>query len=104
EQMLDALRQVVAERGPSYIYKPPGLFCKYERNGVPSCGVGVALAKLGVPVSVLTEMDFYGQIGWSNTLEVLQRAGWVLDAGALGVAKRFQTLQDNSETYEVALI
>jgi hypothetical protein len=53
--VLDAMRAVVAEQGPDFVYQPPpedGL-CVNAVNGAPSCLIGHVLHRLGVPVALL---------------------------------------------------
>lgn len=53
-EFLHALRQVVAEKGASYVYpsseRDARGVCHYWRNGQPSCIIGHALDALGVVV------------------------------------------------------
>jgi hypothetical protein len=53
-KLVDALREVAAGR-PDYAYEPPGdgVECLYVHNGAPSCLVGHALHRLGVPLGAL---------------------------------------------------
>ena len=48
------VKRVAAER-PDYVYQEQ--YCQYQHGGKPSCIVGHALYRLGMPVSVLAEID-----------------------------------------------
>jgi hypothetical protein len=54
--VLDAMRAVVAEHGPDFVYEPPTgpeELCVNAHNGAPSCLIGRVLHRLGVPVALL---------------------------------------------------
>ncbi|MFI0211975.1 hypothetical protein ACH4OV_25305 [Streptomyces diastaticus] len=65
EQVLDVMREVVAEAGEEFVYEPPtGLgVCLYVHRphgggaSVPGCLVGQVLHRLGVPLDELTEHE-----------------------------------------------
>lgn len=50
----DEVKKVAAEN-PDHVY--PEQYCQYQHNGKPSCIVGQALHRLGVPVDTLAELD-----------------------------------------------
>ncbi|MFJ8818180.1 hypothetical protein [Amycolatopsis thermoflava] len=83
DRALQLLREVVAERGADTVYQPVRLGasrpdraplpnCVYAHNGAPSCLVGHALHRAGVPVEDLAKMT--GQIDelswWPESLDV----------------------------------
>lgn len=59
DNVLDLLEKAVQTRGPDYRYRGQyeDVTCKYEKDGAPSCLVGVALHIAGVSVDELTAMD-----------------------------------------------
>lgn len=68
EELVQALRHVVAERGPDFVYpkdwKKPnssdgGFTCQYVRpdGEGPACIIGAALAHLGVPLPALADFE-----------------------------------------------
>lgn len=100
EDMLAALEQVVDERGGDFRYQSPNRKqCVYEFEGEPSCGVGLALYKLGVPINTLSDMDRPGRISLSSTQVILRDAGFEMAESAIKVAWRFQFLQDSCKNY-----
>lgn len=81
-------------------------FCRYEWNGAPSCGVGLALRKLGVPLDVLKT--------WDNGIEGANPKGSGISEvdfpdnvditdNARRVFSEFQMAQDDSKTWGKAL-
>ncbi|MFD3361605.1 hypothetical protein ACFWW5_00695 [Streptomyces albidoflavus] len=65
EQVLDVMREVVAEAGEEFMYEPPGEIgtCLYvhrtpgDAADVPGCLVGQVLHRLGVPLDELAEHE-----------------------------------------------
>lgn len=118
DKAIELLTAVVEERGADFTYTPDtenvdehhGLTCFYERNGVPSCGVGLALFKAGVPISVLAEMDNLGRdvddesaINSSGVLAILKRNGVEITDVAASTLFGFQVMQDMERPYGMAL-
>lgn len=114
EQLGRALAEVVAEAGSDYQYvTDTGTEirgrCVYQRDGAPSCMVGHALFKLGVPVDVLAQLDVASEDGEpcaiddSDAYSVLSDAGFVLDSEAAERAAMAQTKQDSGWTWGAAL-
>jgi len=100
------LKQVVEERGEGFSYKVPqgATRCLYEWQGSPSCGVGAALHKAGVPVHVLAKLDdACGEIADDETREFLQENQVILTPDATRVLWGFQGSQDNGANYASAL-
>lgn len=57
-QAIEALRAEVAQEGPDHVYeKPDGDDCFYTWGGQPSCLVGRALFRLGVPLDELRDWE-----------------------------------------------
>lgn len=114
---LNLLAQAVQERGAGFEYRHttkimvqgdyPGPMsgCWYELNGAPSCGVGVALHKAGVPLTTLDALD---QVLDSTDIEsvepVLEAHGVTLTADALEVFREFQRNQDFGLSWGECLI
>lgn len=100
EQIMTTLREVVAAR-PGYVYEPPdgpdgaSEDCVYLDNGNPSCLVGHAMIRLGMPADELAMLE-----GFSPDMQV----------GAFGVSPKAasalteaQDAQDKGETWATAL-
>lgn len=99
QQAYDALAAVVEELGPDYVYKKVGLDarCLYAFDGGPSCIVGRALVRLGLPLDVLSELD-------DDEYPSIQAQGAVLLTEAVrGVFGAAQRSQDLGDTYAQAL-
>lgn len=86
---MEALARVVENR-EDYVYRQKE-GCYYERDNAPSCGVGCALADLGMSVSQLRIMDGTGsgRIGY-----VILPAGWTMTSNARKIFAAFQRYQD----------
>ena len=113
-QAIELLEQAVQDRGPDFVYTQrsklvpnlgPSHGCWYERDGVPCCGVGVALRKAGVRINVLSIMDSMdGDTGIIAVADTLEEYGKVaLDTDALAVFAKFQDLQDHETPWGEAL-
>lgn len=115
DDAIKALREVVAERGPEYVYVAPNVrdepdavdsdgypvdpFPTYvEEDGTPGCAVGAVMAKLD-PSAFARLVDFEG-----HTPRMLVKDG-VLDAthAAVGILDSFQVYQDADDSYAHAL-
>jgi hypothetical protein len=130
DEALRLLGEVVDERGEDYVYqRPDGSTCVYaegdDEDGYrASCGVGLVLAKVGVPVDVLILLDKVNQgrvdpaqaqgtylanagsalAGDRDFVRVLaHEANLRLTSGAEWVLRRFQASQDSDDTYATAL-
>ena len=55
------VKKVAAEQ-PDKVYEKPGDTCAYEFDGKPSCLVGHAMFRLGVPLDVIRLCDNHGAI------------------------------------------
>lgn len=113
DDAIRALREVVAERGPEYVYVAPGLRdpkydeyhnalsddCKYvEADGTPSCAVGVVVSKLD-PEAYKGLVEFEG-----DTPQLLVNHGAIrATSGAVRVLNVFQIEQDAGNSYGDAL-
>ena len=105
-QAIEALEQAVEANGPDFIYEAIQTerlgrevqACRYEDQGAPSCGVGLALSYLGVTLEILKSLDREVKddtsINSLETLGLLSDAGFNLEPGAVAVFSKFQGLQD----------
>ena len=96
ETFLEALRECVAEAGEDYVYKGS---CVYALGGKPSCLIGKALAKLGVPITTLEWMDEFGDTSAKSMLPYLG----VYNDKVRRMAYAAQTAQDTGFTWGFAL-
>lgn len=115
DQAISLLEQAVEERGPGFVYtqveyaRPDGrglgALCKYEDQGAPSCGVGLALHKAGVPLPLLRSLDKDPAEDTSidTVAPILGAAGFTLTPDALTAFTLFQNLQDTGSTWGRAL-
>lgn len=106
DQVLEALETVVKGR-EDYIdprARSIGQTCKYTIDGAPSCIVGEALHRLGVPIDVLREMDctfdpMFGEDG----KRLLENKGYTFEDAAEQVLIAAQSEQDSGHTWGNAL-
>ena len=56
------VKKVAAEH-PDYVYERPADGCAYEVDGKPSCLVGHAMFRLGMPLDLIRRCDSEGPIG-----------------------------------------
>lgn len=108
DKALSLLAQAVDERGPNFVYEPVtsggGHACKYQHNGAPSCGVGLALHIAGAPIQALVDMDLDEyDTGINMVAWVLKDYGITLTSEAVAVLSRFQEKQDRSTPWGIAL-
>lgn len=94
--------QTITDKNPDHVNNPNGEgMCFYQRNGEPSCGVGKALAHLGMTSDELYFMDNLSLLQGVN--EVTMPDGWYLTEYARQVFAAFQSAQDNGQTWWAAL-
>jgi hypothetical protein len=108
DQVLVALREVVAENGADYLYaSPAGEFsdaCVYAYRdyetgqGEPSCLVGQVYVRLGIPIELILELD--GPV-W-DTIDPLEREGYTFEEEAVNALERAQNIQDKSVAFDLA--
>lgn len=97
---LSVLTEVVAER-PSFVYDPPDRGrCVYVSGGEPSCGVGHALVRLGIPVADLAQLD--SRDVSAGDLDTTGLVAFSDEATRLLLA-RFQEHQDSGVPWQEAL-
>ena len=102
-QAIEALRAVVAEAGLDYVYeKPNGNDCFYTWDGKPSCGVGRALHRLGVPMHVLHLWENSNAYSLCDNDPDEMRPALTTPLGAR-VFQFFQSRQDDGKTWSDAL-
>lgn len=100
EQMLEALRQSVAEHGEDFVYKPhdADADCVYQEDGYPSCLVGHALSRL-LPQAWQNVPGVQGNVDALS----LDPEGEALDWDAKIVAWNAQYEQDKRKPWGKAL-
>lgn len=112
DRALELLEAAVEERSANYIYEIPkdaGGKCVYQSEGVPSCGVGLALSKAGVSISALAALDHSPSldapvsIGTNSARLILAAHGVKLTPQASLVLDAFQGRQDSRSTWGDAL-
>lgn len=101
---LELLEAAVAERGADYVYERDGTRqsgpgCTYVRGGQPSCLIGLAMAKAGVPIEQLAEWDTRDNSAACFVLVDDELA----TKTAVDVMATAQSLQDIGETWGEAL-
>lgn len=107
--VLEDLQALVTERGPDFVYRAPVLdngaqgpdlpYCRYEYNGVPSCGLGKVFAdRWAVPIESLSRLDRE-----QDTEFQLRRFGHKLTPAARRLLFAFQGRQDKGLPYGEAL-
>lgn len=109
DRVLATLEEVVAEK-PDFVYVPPpashpdGPKCLYVAEGKPSCGVGVVLHRLGVPLEVLAHLD-YDDCGAGTAASGLDdyENGCLVDTKAAKLLGEFQGQQDDGMPWQEAL-
>lgn len=104
DDVIGALRAVVAEKGADYVYvnrngevASDSVQCYYVHGDQPGCIAGAAFHKLGVPLEVLAEFEL--QDAGYVAKQVLQFVSYDTQ-GALTVA---QQTQDGGGTWGQAL-
>lgn len=105
EQVLQAAREVVEEKGEDYVYEYPD--CKYAVNGTPACIVGHVVNRLDPAVFEFLATKEETESTGSEIVTSLTSRGW-LDRNfwshdaqvAMSVA---QSCQDVGETWSAAL-
>ena len=99
-----ALKDIVAEKGSDFRYDENT--CVYAKDNAPSCGVGLALDKCGVPLTVIADLDHTGfdtSFKSDGVQETLLTNGIVVTDAAKRVLTRFQYEQDSRQPYGEAL-
>lgn len=114
-QAIEALEQAVEAEGQDFIYEHiltelrgrEIQVCRYEDQGVASCGVGLALSYLGVTPEILKSLDRDTKDDTSidslETLGLLSDAGFILEPGAVAVFSKFQRSQDLHNSWGYSL-
>jgi hypothetical protein len=104
---LELLWFAVAERGTDYVYaQSPGFdMCSYvdANREAPGCGVGLALHKAGVPVSDLRGFDNEGAIHCVASSSRARSIGLEMTASAVEIFTTFQEIQDEENSWGLAL-
>lgn len=98
DMALEALNAVVDEKGGDYVYEGGRMSRTYVAYDEPSCIVGNALHRLGVPIPTLVEVDrsaIGGEVVSSRkVLDVLESSGFILDNDAVMLLATAQVMQD----------
>ena len=102
---IQGLRWAVAQRGADFIYRVVADSCTYTRVNddgdlCPDCGVGVALAHLGVPLAVLADADLSPG---GSAVVTITLAGYELEPRTRAVFAAFQLRQDQGLEWGQAL-
>lgn len=93
-QLWDEVKAVAAEN-PDYVYDLET--CWYARGGEPSCLIGQAMHRLGVPVDMLATFDLHGPIG--AIVGHFRESFDVTDDGTFEALKVTQAWQDNKNSW-----
>lgn len=97
------LTEVVRKRGEGYRYGIDSntIGCSYQKNGEPSCGIGLMLSDIGVPLRILKKMDrcSNSNINEPVMLSILEDNGFTFTEGAVNFMTAFQRWQDQSAPY-----
>ncbi len=94
-----AMAEVVAEVPVGQTYfglynlSPITSRCRYVIQDKPACIVARILAKLGVALEVLLQLD-YGDFTFSGGARTLAAAGWYIDADVFTYGRKVQWYQD----------
>lgn len=115
DEAIQALRDLVADRGVEYVYRSPRHVapdeCVYfdDETGHPSCGVGFALSRIGVPVEALWNLDVASNrcsasISSRAAENVLWDYDFALTEEASVVLYAFQAKQDAGRPWGEALL
>lgn len=107
DAMQEAVRAIVATAPEGYVYpyaripsKQSTGTCNYVVGGAPSCLIGQALARLGVPIATLQVMDAGNSgIYEPRVLDILGKASFYLEREAVLYAAGAQSAQDNGDTW-----
>lgn len=108
EQVVDLLREVVAEKGEGYIYphvpNPTGVVgCRYEYEGAPSCLVGHVLHRAGWSVEALKSLDESGSSAQDLWYLNLPEGVGVVTKAAAEVLEKAQVYQDDGACWGFAV-
>jgi hypothetical protein len=100
---LRALEEAVAEKGEDYAYTgfdeedPRFACCLYVYGGQPSCIVGNALHRLGIP------LDAFEPYEGKEIIDVVARVNWPIEVDAVDVLAVAQGEQDAGRPWGKAL-
>lgn len=113
DMLRTTVKAIVAETGEDFIYNPPmgtGGTCVYVWEGAPSCLLGRALSRLGVPMDTLMACDelhpgaAHGTVFGSWAMKQgLKTAGFELTMSATEWGHWVQMLQDDHVPWGVAV-
>lgn len=108
EQVVDLLREVVAEKGEGYVYPHVpntigGVGCRYEYEGAPSCLVGHVLYRAGWSVEALKSLDESGSSAQDLWYLNLPEGVGVVTKAAAEVLEKAQIHQDDGDSWGFAV-
>lgn len=104
-QVTALLTEVVRKRGEDFIYganeEKKYIACSYEKDGEPSCGIGLMLSDIGVTAPILNKLDNCGDsnINEPPVLNILEANGFTFTEGAVNFMLAFQRWQDQEYPY-----
>lgn len=112
QQAISILREIV-KGNEDFVYTAPadGMQCLYVNGAQPSCGVGQALYRLGVPLSQLELLDPEDEADGRRTrnstpainLDEIDFLPFTVDVSAAWIFGVFQQKQDTGSTWGEAL-
>lgn len=108
-QVQALLTEVVRKRGEDFIYgandEKKYIACSYQKDGTPSCGVGLMLSDIGVPMPILSKLDNLGDsnIDDGYVLDILEHNGFEFTEDAIKFMLAFQRWQDQEYKYSDCL-
>lgn len=93
--------QQITEGNEDFVYNRFGKSCYYQVGGRPSCGVGKALAFLGMTSEDLIYMDQTAHLQGIRHVQLPN--SWYITKYARNVFGEFQDLQDHGDSWGAAL-
>lgn len=92
QRFIQAMRDVVDERGPDFVYpdewQRDEAGCRYVYDGRPACVIGAALARMGVPLDVLSFRE------GMDARHVIRHIGLAFSDRVVAAADEAQAFQD----------
>lgn len=97
DDVLNAARKIVEEKGGDYVYNTEGHGCVYAANGSPSCLVGHVIHALDPAAFSLVE-EWEAESKGSETALSLRKRGWLpKDFWTNDAEKVMQAMQDSQD-------
>lgn len=110
DRAVELLEAEVAEAGADFIYEKDKRdrgdypVCRYVKNDAPSCLVAKALFRAGVPMEVLTGLDFQAEGLSTPIADAVFSDDIELSDDARMAFRKAQDAQDNGDSWGEALI